>query len=123
MADGHQIDVRPGSQHVVVSLGGRTIADSHRPVLLLETGLPVRHYLEREDVRMDELEESATHTTCPFKGDASYFSAPGHPDIAWTYDEPIPGVEQIRGLVAFFDERADVTVDGEPQERPRTQWS
>ena len=59
----------------------------------------------------------------PYKGHASYFSAAGAPNIAWTYLDPLLDAEQIRGLVAFFDERADVTVDGEQQERPRTQWS
>ena len=123
MADGHQIDVLPGTQHVVVALDGQTVAETRRPVLLFETGLPVRYYLAREDVRMELLEQSATRTTCPFKGEAAYFSAPGSPDVAWTYDEPLPGVAEIRGLLAFFDERADVTVDGERQERPRTPWS
>jgi uncharacterized protein (DUF427 family) len=123
MASGHRIDIRRGSSRVIVSLDGEVVADSRRPVLLSETGLPVRYYLPREDIDMGLLAASPKRTTCPFKGDASYFGTPDHPDIAWTYDEPVPDAEQIRGLIAFFDERADVTVDGEAQERPRTQWS
>jgi uncharacterized protein (DUF427 family) len=119
----HRVDVRQSSRHVAVALGDDVMADSRRPVLLFETGLPVRYYLHREDVRMELLEPSPKRTTCAYKGHASYFSAPGHADIAWTYEEPLADAEQIRGLVAFFDEHADVSVDGERQERPRTQWS
>jgi uncharacterized protein (DUF427 family) len=122
-ARAHRIETRRSSHHVVVALADQVVAESHRPVLLSETGLPVRHYLPREDVRMDLLDASRTRTTCPFKGEASYFSLPEHPDVAWTYPEPVPEAEEIRGLIAFFDERADVTVDGEPRERPRTRWS
>jgi uncharacterized protein (DUF427 family) len=119
----HRIDIRRSSRHVVVSVEGDVLADSRRPTLLFETGLPVRYYLPREEVRMDVLEPSDRRTTCAYKGHASYFSARGAPDIAWTYPDPLTEAEQIRGLVAFFNERTDVTVDGEQQERPRTQWS
>ena len=119
----HRIDVRQSSRHVEVALDGRVVADSRRPALLFETGLPVRHYLPREDVHMDLLFPSDKRTTCAYKGHASYFSAQGHPDIAWTYEDPLRDAEQIRGLIAFFGERSDITVDGELQERPETQWS
>ena len=119
----HRIDIRRSSRHVMVELDGRVHAESRRPTLLFETGLPVRAYLPREDVRMDLLEPSEKRTTCAYKGHASYFSVAGHPDIAWTYEEPLPEAAQVTGLLAFFDERADVTVDGDRQERPRTQWS
>jgi uncharacterized protein (DUF427 family) len=119
----HRIDIRQSSRHVVVSVEGEVLAESRRPTLLFETGLPVRHYLPRADVRMDALEPSDRRTTCAYKGHASYFSAAGAPAIAWTYLEPLPDAEQIRDLIAFFNERTDVTVDGEEQERPRTQWS
>lgn len=119
----HRVDIRRSSRRVVVSLDGQVMAESVRPVLLFETGLPVRSYLPREDVRLDLLEPSEKRTTCAYKGHASYFSAPGHPDIAWTYESPLRDAEQIRGLVAFFDERSDVAIDGERQGRPRTQWS
>ena len=119
----HRIDILQSSRHVVVELDGQAYAESRRPVLLFETGLPVRAYLPREDVRLDLLEPSDGRTTCAYKGHASYFSAPDHPNIAWTYEEPLREAERVRGLIAFFDERSDVTVDGERQERPRTQWS
>ena len=119
----HRIDIRQSSRHVVVSVEDEVLAESRRATLLFETYLPVRHYLPREDVRMDLLERTDQRTTCAYKGHASYFSAARAPNIAWTYVEPLSDAEQIRGLVAFFDERADVTVDGEQQERPRTEWS
>ena len=119
----HRVDVRRSSRHVVVELEGEVLADSRRPVLLFETGLPVRCYLPREDVRIDQLAASATRTTCAYKGHASYLRLSDGPDIAWTYADPLPDAAQIRGLIAFFDERADVTVDGERRERPTTQWS
>ena len=119
----HRIDIRGSSRHVVVELGGEVLADTRRPTLLFETGLPTRYYLERDDVRMDLLEPSDTRTTCAYKGHGSYFSAPGHPDVAWTYLEPLADAQQVRGLIAFFNERTDITVDGTREERPRTQWS
>ncbi len=119
----HRIDVRQSSRHVVVSLDGEVVAESHRPMLLFETGLPVRYYLPRDDVRLDVLEPSDRRTTCAYKGHASYFGTDAHPDIAWTYLEPLADAEQIRDLVAFFNERAEITVDGELQEHPKTQWS
>ena len=119
----HRIDIRRSSRHVEVSLDGQVVADSRRPVLLFETGLPVRHYLPREDLRMDLFSPSEKRTTCAYKGHAAHLSAPGHPDIAWTYEEPLPDAEQIRGLIAFYGERSDVAVDGEKQDRPRTEWS
>jgi uncharacterized protein (DUF427 family) len=119
----HRIDIRRSTRHVVVSLDGEVVAESRRPVLLFETGLPVRYYLPREDVRLDLLAPSDKRTTCAYKGHASYFGTDAHPDIAWTYLEPLPDAEQIRDLIAFFNERADITVDGQLEERPQTQWS
>jgi uncharacterized protein (DUF427 family) len=119
----HRIDIRKSSRHVVVSLDGDAVAESRRPTLLFETGLPVRYYLPRDDVRLDLFEASDRRTTCAYKGHASYFGTEAHPDIAWTYLEPLPEAEQIRDLIAFFNERADISVDGEPQERPKTPWS
>src|SRR5580693_1551780 len=75
MATGHTITTTQGNAHVVVTLGGTKLAESDRPVLLDETGLPTRYYLPASDVRTDLLRPTDTHTTCPFKGVASYWSA------------------------------------------------
>jgi uncharacterized protein (DUF427 family) len=120
----HRVDVRRSSRHVRIARDGQLLAESTRPSLVFETSLPVRTYLPPEDVRLDLLEPSATRTTCAYKGEASYRSfAAGAPDIAWTYERPLPDAVQLTGLVAFFDERVDVTVDGELRTRPVSPWS
>ena len=102
------------------------LALSSRPTLLFETMLPTRYYLPRDDIRA-ELIPSGTRTYCAYKGQASYWSAAsGHrvvPGIAWTYQQPRHDAAQVRGLIAFFNERLDVIVDGERLERPITPWS
>jgi uncharacterized protein (DUF427 family) len=108
---------------VKVMLDGETLAESDRPLALFETGLPTRWYFAREDVNMDRLQPSETRTTCAYKGHASTFSSGEHDDIAWSYAEPEREVEPIRDRIAFYDERVDVEVDGEPQERPVTPFS
>lgn len=122
-----RVDVLHSSRHVRVELAGHLLAESRRPRLLFETGLPTRHYLPKQDVRMDLLEASPTRTRCPYKGEASYWSLRlGDtliPDIAWSYREPIPECPKIADLVCFFDEKVDTTVDGELRPRPITDWS
>jgi uncharacterized protein (DUF427 family) len=119
----HRVDVYATTRHVRVLVDGRCLADSTRATALFETGLPPRLYLPREDVRNDLLASSETRTLCAYKGEASHFSAPGHEDIAWTYLEPLPDAERVRGLIAFYGERVDLELDGELEERPVTQWS
>src|ERR1700716_1299160 len=75
MASGHTITITPAELHVEVSLGGQKLAESDRPVLLDETGLPTRYYLPREDVRTDLLRRTDTATHCPVQGDASSWAA------------------------------------------------
>ncbi len=94
MATGHKITTTPAKLHVEVTLAGVKLADSDRPVLLDETGLPTRYYLPREDVRTELLRPTDRHTTCPFKGEASYWSVQAggevHDDLVWSYEYPIP---------------------------------
>jgi uncharacterized protein (DUF427 family) len=122
------VDTRRSSRHVRVALNGTVVADTHRPTLLFETGLPVRYYIPREDVRMHLLTPSPTHTQCAYKGEASYWSAQigdkQYRDIAWSYEEPATLSAPIVGLICFFNERVDtLEVDGQLQEKPKTQWS
>ena len=122
----HRIDVLPSSRRVRLELDGQLLAESARLMLLFETLLPTRYYLPRADVTA-ELTASDTRTWCAYKGRASYFSATvgGRlvPDLAWTYPDPRHDATDVRDLVAFFDERIDVIVDGKPQPRPVTPWS
>lgn len=121
------IDVRQSARHVRIELAGETVAETHRPKMLFETGLPTRYYIPSEDVRTDLLEASATRSQCAYKGEASYYSArigdKLYEDVAWYYHQPLVLVTPIVGLVAFFQERVDaVFVDGERIERPQTPW-
>jgi len=122
----HRIDVLPSSRQVRLELDGQLLAASSRPALLFEAMLPTRYYLPRADVTAD-LVPSPTRTWCAYKGQASYFSASvgGRlvPDIAWTYTDPRHDADPVRDLIAFFDERVDVVLDGERQARPVTPWS
>jgi uncharacterized protein (DUF427 family) len=122
-----RIDVLHSSKHVQVLVDGQVVADSHRPRLLFETGLPTRYYLPKVDVRMDLLLPSATHTSCPYKGVASYFSVQvgdkRYDDIVWTYPSPIAEIPKIEQLLCFFNEKVDIVVDGVRQSRPVSPWS
>jgi uncharacterized protein (DUF427 family) len=122
----HRIDVLPSSRPVRLELDGQVLGVSSRPTLLFEAMLPARYYLPRADVTA-ELVPSPTRTWCAYKGQASYFSASvgGRlvPDIAWTYEDPRHDAAQVRDLIAFFDERIDVILDGERRARPVTPWS
>ena len=122
----HRIDVLPSSRQVRVELDGHVLAQSSRPTLLFETMLPTRYYLPPGDIRA-ELTPSGTRTYCAYKGQASYWSAAAGdrvvPDIAWTYQQPRHDAALVGGLIAFFNERLDVIVDGERLERPLTPWS
>lgn len=124
-----RIDVLQSSRHVVVSVGGVVVADTHRPRLLFETSLPTRYYIPKIDVRLELLRPSPKHTRCPYKGVADYYSvAPGSgadvvPDIAWVYPAPIPEIPKIENHICFFNEHVDITVDGVAQPRPTTPWS
>lgn len=111
-AGAHRVTTRPGTRRVRVERDGQVLAESSRAVELDETGLPTRFYLPREDVRMDLLTPSDTTSHCPFKGDATYFSAPGAPDAFWVYEAPSEDdAKPIAGLIAPWPGRVDVIVD------------
>jgi uncharacterized protein (DUF427 family) len=118
----HRIDVIRSERHVRVSLDGRLLAESRRPVALFESNLPPRWYLPREDV-IAELDPSDTVTRCPYKGTAGYYSVAGVKDLVWYYEEPRPEAGGIKGLVCFLNEKVDLELDGESQERPETPFS
>jgi uncharacterized protein (DUF427 family) len=118
----HRIDVRPTSRHVRISIGGRTVAETTRANALFETGLPVRWYIPPEDVSA-ELEPSDHRTTCAYKGHATHFDVAGEDAVAWTYEDPLHDGLPVKGLIAFYNERVDVELDGQLEERPVTQWS
>lgn len=110
-----RVDVLRSSRHVTVSLAGTVLADSVRPTVLFETGLRPRYYLPLTDVDTTRLEPSDTQTACPYKGTATYWSVRVgdeiHHDLVWTYRAPLPEAQKIAGLVCFYDERVDLTVE------------
>lgn len=101
MSHDPRIELHPVNQRVQVRVDGKLLADSTNTLELRERGYPPRHYIPREDVRMDLLTLSETATHCPFKGNTVYFSLDDHKDIAWSYDQPIEGMRTIAGRVAF----------------------
>jgi uncharacterized protein (DUF427 family) len=109
-----RIDVLRSSRRVQVRIGDVLVADSTGPRMLIESGLPVRWYLPREDVRTDLLEPSYTTTRCPYKGIAHYWSLRlgerYEKDLVWTYPEPFHDAEAVRGLLCFVEERVDQEV-------------
>ena len=110
----HRITTRPSARHVRVEADGQVLAESDRAMELDETGLPTRYYLPREDVRTELLEPSATTSHCPFKGDATYLSAPGAADAFWVYEDPSEAdARPIAGMLAPWPGRVEVFVDGE----------
>ncbi|GGN79179.1 hypothetical protein GCM10011579_063260 [Streptomyces albiflavescens] len=122
-----RVDALPSSRHVKVEINGTVVADTNRPVVLFETGLPVRYYIPREDVRLDLLVHTDHTSGCPYKGTAEYWSRQGDadapPNLAWSYPHPLPAVAGIERLIAFYNEAVDITVDGEVLERPVTAFS
>jgi len=122
-----RVDVLNSSRSIRVEVDGVTVADSNRPALLFETGLPVRYYLPKTDVRMDLLSPTGTSTECPYKGNAAYWSVDTgtavHEDLAWSY--PFPAAESIKiaGLISFYNEKAEIYVDGVLEDRPKTKFS
>ncbi|HEY2478843.1 MAG TPA: DUF427 domain-containing protein [Solirubrobacterales bacterium] len=116
-------DAIRSSRHIRIELEGVVLAESDAPVLLFETGLTTRHYIQRTDVFFEHLKPSNTVTYCPYKGTTSdYWSTriDGriHRNIAWSYAYPDAAVAPIAGLVAFYDEQVDTFLDGVPVTRP-----
>jgi uncharacterized protein (DUF427 family) len=122
-----RVDILPSSRHVRVEVDGVTVAESTSPRLLFETGLPVRYYLPKTHVRLDLLIPTDTVSHCPYKGQAEWWSVRAednvHQDLAWSYPTPLPESQKIAGLIAFYNEKVDIYVDGVLQQRPTTKFS
>jgi uncharacterized protein (DUF427 family) len=122
-----RVDILASSRHVRVEVDGVTVAESHRPTVLFETGLPPRFYLPKTDVRLDLLTPTETVTHCPYKGAARYWSVRAgdtvHSDLAWSYPTPLHESQKIEGMVAFYNEKIDLYVDDILQKQPKTKFS
>ena len=107
----HPITITPNPDRVVVTLGGRVVADTHHALVLKEASYPAVQYIPRADVDMTLL-HATTHTTyCPYKGDCSYFSIPlgGERSVnaVWSYERPYPAAAAIKDHLAFYPDRVD----------------
>ena len=114
----HPITTERNPARVVVTLGGRVIADTHDALALREATYPAVQYIPREDVDMSLLERTDHSSHCPYKGDASYFSIPLGGDrsrnAVWTYEDPHPAVAAIKGRLAFYPDRVDSIEESQP---------
>jgi uncharacterized protein (DUF427 family) len=122
-----RVEILASSRHVRVQVARVTIAESQSPRLLFETGLPVRYYLPKTHARMDLLELTDNVTHCPYKGQAQSWSVRLgerlHENLAWSYATPLPESQKIAGLLAFYNEKVELYVDGVRQQRPSTKFS
>lgn len=105
----HPITVEPAEDKVIVRIGETILAESRNALILREASLPPVFYIPRSEIAMEELSSSDTHTHCPYKGDASYFSARGGvaKDVAWSYEDPFDHMMVIKGHLAFYPDRVD----------------
>ena len=115
----HRVDAIRSTRQVRVERDGQVLAETHQPVAVFETGLPVRYYIPPADVSFDPLIPSQLRTVCPYKGTASYWAMRDAPagaadEIAWVYSDPAPSQFAIAGLLSFYDTRVDIIVDGVP---------
>ena len=121
-----RVDILPTSRQMRVELDGVVLAESTNARVLFETGLPPRWYIPKTDVRMELLAPTGTATHCPYKGQAQYWAVRVGDrlveDLAWSYRTPLPESQKIAGLVAFYNERVDLFIDGQLQERPDTKF-
>jgi uncharacterized protein (DUF427 family) len=122
-----RVDALRSTRTVRIELEGVLLAQSSAPVMVFETGLPTRYYVNRTDVNFKHLVPTDTITACPYKGKTSgYWSirADGkiHQDLAWAYDFPTRALLPIAGLIAFYNEKVDVIIDGRRLRRPSTHF-
>ncbi|MCW2524487.1 MAG: hypothetical protein JWO63_2822 [Frankiales bacterium] len=107
----HPISIEANPNRIVVSLGGRVVADSQRALILREASYPAVHYIPISDADQSLLQRSDSASYCPYKGDASYYSLPlggdRSVDAVWVYESPYPAVAQIRDHIAFYPDRVD----------------
>jgi uncharacterized protein (DUF427 family) len=108
----HRNDIRQTSRHLVVRDGQRVVAETHRPVVLYESGFAPRWYVPRADVDETALTATEKQTFCPYKGLADHYDIGERKGAAWSYLQAWPEVARVSGLVSFEPDRIDVHLDG-----------
>ncbi|MBS4727878.1 DUF427 domain-containing protein [Mycobacterium sp. SM1] len=114
----HPITIEPTTARVRVRVNGELVADTTAALRLQESTYPAVHYIPMNDVAQEMLRRTGTTTYCPFKGEASYYSvttASGRTvdDAIWTYEQPYPAVAAIAGHVAFYPDKAEITLSAD----------
>ncbi|HET9876527.1 MAG TPA: DUF427 domain-containing protein [Mycobacterium sp.] len=112
----YPITISPTGRHVTVRVAGEVVADTDSALTLQESRHAAVQYIPLADVVQEMLSRTDTASYCPFKGDASYYSVtiPAGSTVAdavWTYEQPFPAVAAIAGHVAFYPDKADITVE------------
>jgi uncharacterized protein (DUF427 family) len=122
-----RVDILASSRNVEFKVDGVTVAVSSQPRILFETGLPARYYVPLSDLRLDLLTPSDTVSHCPYKGTASYWhlevNGKRYEDFVWMYRMPLPESQKIAGLASLYNEKVDLYLDGDLQDRPKTHFS
>lgn len=117
----YPITINPTGRHVTVRVGGAVVAETDSALTLREPDHPAVQYIPLADVDQRMLQRTATASYCPFKGDAGYYRVAaggedaggqdaGGEDIAWEYAEPFTAVAAIAGHVAFYPDRAEISI-------------
>jgi uncharacterized protein (DUF427 family) len=110
----HPITITPTGQRVVVRINGDVVADTHQALQLQESTYPAVQYIPLKDITQEVLTRTDTSTYCPYKGEAAYYSVTTGggtvEDAIWFYEQPYPAVGEIVGHVAFYADKADITV-------------
>ena len=123
-----RVDAVRSNRSIRVELDGVVLAEAPCSVMVFETGLPPRYYLDRTAIRLEHHDGSDSVSSCPYKGQTSQYwsarvGAEIHHDLAWSYDFPTRQLLPIAGLVAYYNEKVDIWLDGRKLERPRTHFS
>lgn len=122
-----RVDILPSSRAIEVRVAGKTVAKAPSSMHLLETGLPARYYISPGAVDPSVLRRSDLVTRCPYKGDAEYYhvvvDGQEMKNLVWYYRLPTHESAAVAGLLCFYNEKVDIILDGEPQERPKTPFS
>ena len=112
----HPITIGPIAERVRIVWRGRTIGDSRLALELREANYSPVVYVPREDMDMSALKRTSRVTTCPYKGEANYYSiADGElrdDNAVWTYETPKADVAEIASHLAFYPEKVEITREG-----------
>lgn len=107
------ITVSPVFGPVIVSAGGVVLGTSQRALELHEGSAAPVIYVPRQDIDMARLTKTPRKTSCPWKGEASYYAVviPGMvlDNAVWSYESPLPEMASIAGYLAFYPDKVTVT--------------